>query len=63
VHAAVFLFAIKGLLALHHPQAASFSPSSRADSGIANRQIDAAVGQYVLPLMPALFEDEDPMPL
>lgn len=38
-------------------------PASSADSGIANRQIDVAVGQYVLPLMPALFEDEDPMPL
>ncbi|PRW59606.1 kinase [Chlorella sorokiniana] len=39
------------------------SEHTAADSGIANRQIDAAVGQYVLPLMPALFEDEDPMPL
>jgi len=34
-----------------------------ADSGIANKLIDAAVSQYVLPLMPALFADEDPMPL
>lgn len=34
-----------------------------ADSGIANSLIDTAVAQYVLPLMPALFADEDPMPL
>ena len=38
-------------------------PSLPADSGIANKLIDAAVAQYVLPLMPALFADEDPMPL
>lgn len=41
----------------------STSEHTATDSGIATRQIDGAVGQYVLPLMPALFQDEDPMPL
>ncbi|EFN50873.1 hypothetical protein CHLNCDRAFT_141668 [Chlorella variabilis] len=42
---------------------ATESEHTTADSGIANQLIDAAVAQYVLPLMPALFADEDPMPL
>ena len=57
-------------IALGHPSA-TFTPilpplarpPLPADSGIANKLIDAAVAQYVLPLMPALFADEDPMPL
>lgn len=40
-----------------HPPNPVCLPASHA------KQIDAAVGQYVLPLMPALFADEDPMPL
>lgn len=39
------------------------SEHTTADSGIANKMIDAAVQQYVLPLVPALFADEEPMPL
>ncbi|KAL4419367.1 hypothetical protein ABPG75_005869, partial [Micractinium tetrahymenae] len=39
------------------------SEHTTADSGIANKLIDAAVQQYVLPLVPALFADEEPMPL
>jgi hypothetical protein len=56
---------------LLHPCRASGTRTSAAqmyvalgvDSGIANGLIDTAVAQYVLPLMPALFADEDPMPL
>ncbi|PSC68021.1 serine threonine-kinase ULK4 isoform B [Micractinium conductrix] len=42
---------------------ATASEHTTADSGIANKAIDGAVAQYVLPLVPALLSDEDPMPL
>ena len=38
-------------------------PPSGGGSGLATAAVDAAVARHVLPLMPALLEDEDPMPL
>lgn len=60
-----------GDLGVAAARSVAFPPTHRAqpdvrcpaDSGIANKAIDGAVAQYVLPLVPALLSDEDPMPL